>query len=380
MVTSRLVRRPESRQSLNCVAGIQLIIDAGGEFGFPWGHCSTAFHLNPTYAYSALKGTSYSEVLKDCLQEHAVRLFSKDPEYPSVAQVFLLTDMVCGQFIEVQDLWRQIRPNLYAPVTDTTSLFNFMVADLVSTAEKVYSDGAVSTWLWVKVIDRVFVNCTNAGEIDQANRILTSLVARSSSFVKHLNISFSQQMGNPYHVPIDLLYGCNRETLDILEWNGISPDVVDYRLMQECLLDDRAFPEFLWRRISISTMFDWMLVCASDCVEFSEHVLPLLREGADVNYIGWDCPYFGEDFSVPRTPLGAAVRAGEKETVQLLLDYGADVLLDSEERSSLSGIATVGGYQELAEMLKKLEVKEQTKRNLSTVPGSYFQFCRPVSV
>ncbi|CCX04926.1 Protein of unknown function [Pyronema omphalodes CBS 100304] len=50
-------------------------------------------------------------------------------------------------------------------------------------------------------------------------------------------------------------------------------------------------------------------------------------------------------------------------TVELLLERGADVLLDSE-RKPLSSVTTVWGHYELAEWLEDLEIEECLKRHI----------------
>lgn len=70
------------------------------------------------------------------------------------------------------------------------------------------------------------------------------------------------------------------------------------------------------------------------------------------------CPFY-----IPRTALGAAGLNGDMMTVELLLERGADVLLDSE-RKPLSSVTTVWGHYELAEWLEDLEIEECLKRHI----------------
>jgi len=397
-MTAKLVQHPYRVQDVqsrncaetNCAEAMRIITDASGELIFS----DEGMAVYWPYANSAWRGASYYGDLADGFRGYASDLFSQDPDqldfYGRVRLGFLLLDMISAQDTDAQDLWQEARIHMCKiTATDTDRISDSMLREMVTAGDRLPDH----TEHWVILINRVFANCsTDLAKVDHAtaNRILFSILAYSPRCSKQLRTSLSRRLGVPWNSPITVLHYDDCHTFDILERvAGVDRDLMDFRRMQISILKCMPILAQILCRMANDTLLNLLLIFASGYSSeypprgysgYREHMLPLIRKGADVNYVSEDCPFFHEleDGSLPRTPLGAAVYSGRIMAVVLLLDHGADILLDTD-RCSLSKVAFSRAktrsdcqgsqyseyqcYMDLAEMLEKIETEERAKRN-----------------
>jgi hypothetical protein len=229
------------------------------------------------------------------------------------------------------------------------------------------------------------------GKPGRANTIIYQLFRRSETFLEELTNSYRK---NSLYGDISTLrYTNDVNTMDILYTAGVSPDLLKY---VSIIGTDR---------LETQTDVNWMLISRIkatirpyvEAITIDDIIDEIEERGDSVNYVSIDYPLFHQSyypifhngivtenkieseftecqcvdnrcpFYIPRTPLGAAVLNGDMMTVELLLECGADVLLDSE-RNPLSSVATVWGHYELAEWLEDLEIEECLTRHIPILP------------
>jgi hypothetical protein len=178
----------------------------------------------------------------------------------------------------------------------------------------------------------------------------------------------------------DLLRYGDEYTLDLIEKAGTVPDVLQFaRIVFNISRCQRKFTVMDLRQCIQGInrqVLDWILYLFANGGLDSECLKLLVQEGANVNFVLPDHEAVHIfDLPLPLTPLSKAVRYGVPEIVDLLLRYGADVLLDTRG-GFLSAIAKANRdtsttnfrrqqtYTELAELLESLERAEVAKRSL----------------
>jgi hypothetical protein len=162
---------------------------------------------------------------------------------------------------------------------------------------------------------------------------------------------------------------------------GGDPSYVQYRLL--CLSTEIADWQQCFEESAYPVVLNWTLLDSVSNNLSTQHLTFLISNSANVNY---SRPTW---YAGPDTPLRLVVEAGNVENVRLLLNYGANILLETDpsgpslkyiskldyigttplvQFKRISEIAISCSHLELAGMLEKIENEEVAKRNICISP------------
>lgn len=364
LMDASVIENPTTPAALNHLSAMRFMIESGAEFR-PDDYSDPVYYVVST----VMKGC-HRDVFIDDFNEYAVEVFSRDPESDPTTLGVLLSDMACGQFTQVLDLYLEGRPHLSKTMAaaDPDYLFEPMIQEIASLFEH-------SIYDLREILRRSFMVCGSTLNISTANKILSSLSGYSPELVGFLDEYFSEKPSfddsSSSTYLDDLIISGNQETLDILEKICVDTKMVRYKWFNTYLFNyDRApLAEYpVWKKYVDDgvdqEVMDMLLTFGK--FRSAEEMLTILDLGPDVNSI-----HTGNQ-NQRWTPLSGAVFYRDTDTVELLLDKGADVLLDWKglewQQGPISVLAAERGNHGLAEMLEKLEVEERASRGIPNPP------------
>jgi len=372
-------------------AAMQLILNAAEQFPLDPHRVHVWDRLD-----LALTG-SYHDSFLDCIRGYSLELFGQDPElldWNGKCSLFrILTIMCCGQLVDLTSVWRTCRPHLQAANSD--ELYNAMLEEVVNITT-LFEEHCMarSEPCLLGFLRDVFWICSfnPATGTKMANKILSSLLFDFPSrrlrdylvgvFLRDiLRIGPSKQSTYSFTI----FRYCDKHTLDLIEHAGTDPTALQFaRIVFDFSFDRREFRDLQQCIQGVDRqVLDWILYLYADDEKLGPECVELLvREGANVNFVLSNYHdekgnAFKQPMNIPLTPLSKVVRSGgwgALPRVRLLLEYGADVLLDTRggylsvvtRKFRDNWISSNGErckrYTELVELLEELERAEIAKR------------------
>jgi len=329
---------------------------------------------------SHLGGTFKADYLS-ILNEYTLKLLKKEPcdggeGYPGgYEQVITLVAAYCGQ-LQLPSLWSKYCSHLPKDEGSTLEASVELLDDIVALT-RIDSAGILGEQtlgyhtLKYQALEYAF----RTGNITAANKILSAVFG-------HCLADFGLEFFGSDHglqlwkigLPPEVFRAGNKETLEIFERVGGKPANIRYMFMfhamgywssdlQQQLMDeaDSTVLSQLLRGFS-----DFRLFTPVKTLQF------LISKGADVNYFDENCP--------PHTALAAAASHGSINSINILLEHGADILLGTEqgaiselfrlwcEKTGSTNWYTYDGMKGLIERLENIEREEREKRKVPNPP------------
>ena len=330
-------------------SAVDILLNAGAHFSIP--HCILWNRVGLFPVSSSLTAGYWGQYIDD-LKEYLLDMLSGDlttaSRFDRQTLAILLTEICCGRSPELWDTWRQG----HTLPADT----GFSPGPLVDEILSILRPWPHEQESICRVLNVVF----DTGDVDAGNRILSLFITRSPTFAAGLRCLFSWQAVR-IRPPVGFLGANSDSTQELLERCGADPKCIMYYRMAS-VPEISYWEEVLEGGIDDEVLSSLLLFTAENCLSgFTKY---LLARGACVNFRSKFTHCFGESW----TALAFAAWLGKMKTVMVLLENGADVLM---EVSGYGGRKTAfsqlvdPGHQELVSMLAHIEFEERVKRGVA---------------
>lgn len=302
-----------SRPQSTSLAAIDILLSAGADISPRLCYQWDSFSLYPV---STVLAADHRDQYIDGLKEFLLDALSRDllpieDLLEAQALAGLLTEICCGRLPDLWDTWRQ----RHALPADTEFSPGPLVDKIVSTVLRILLPTIREGTIY-QLLNTVF----RTGDIDAGNGILSLFITRSPNFAASLGDLFTWREAtiNP---PVNFLGKYSDSTQGLLERCGADPSCIMYYRMAS-VPEIAYWEEVFGKGVDGKVLNSLLLFSAAYCP--IGHAEYLVAKGSCVNFRS----IAARDDRQGWTALAYAADRGEREVVRLLLNNGADALLE----------------------------------------------------